>query len=107
MSDLEDLLALHIRAAGLPEPEREVIYLPGRRFRADFCWRPYKLVAEVQGGTYAHMAHSTGAGIDRDYTKANLSMLAGWRYLQFSRRMIEDGTAIEYLSTILNAKEED
>jgi very-short-patch-repair endonuclease len=106
MSGLEDLLAVHIRAAGLPEPMREYRFLQGRKFRADFAWEKQRVLAEVQGGTYAHMAHSTGTGIERDYEKGNLANLAGWRYLQFSRRMIEDGTAIETLKTLLTETED-
>jgi len=102
MSELEDLLGLHIKAAGLPEPEREVVFLPGRKFRADFCWKEFKVVAEVNGGTYAHMGHSTGAGIERDYEKLDLANLQGWRLFFFTRRMIESGEAIKYLTKVLN-----
>jgi len=37
MSHLEDTLASHIKLLGLPEPIREYVAIPGRRFRWDFA----------------------------------------------------------------------
>ena len=101
MSQLEDLLLLQIRAAGLPEPEREVKAIPGRRFRWDFCWPDYKLAAEVQGGTFTYGRHSRPAGYHADCEKANLATLAGWRVLRFDRTMVEDGTALRMIEAAL------
>lgn len=105
-TELEDELFYQIEEAKLPTPEREVIFIPGRKFRADFCWKKFKVVAEVNGGTYAHMGHSTGAGIERDYKKLALANLHGWRLFYFTKRMIEDGFAIDVLTKILDTKEE-
>ena len=106
-TELEESLYWQIVEAMLPEPERDALYLKGRKFRADFLWRKQKVVAEVQGGTYAHMGHSTGKGLERDYTKCNLSMLAGYRYFQFSREMIENGFAIDCLTKALKNIEDN
>jgi very-short-patch-repair endonuclease len=105
-TELEDELYWQIVEAMLPEPERDVVYLKNRRFRADFLWRKQKIVAEVQGGTYQHMGHSTGKGLERDYTKCDLSMLNGYRYFQFSKKMIEDGFAIDCLTKAFQNGEE-
>lgn len=78
-TELEEALYWQIVEAMLPEPERDALYLKGRKFRADFLWRKQKVVAEVQGGTYQHMGHSTGAGISRDYAKSNCAQLRGWQ----------------------------
>ena len=51
--------------------------------------------------TYAHMGHSTGPGIARDYEKSNLAMLAGWRTFVFDRRMVEAGTALDVTAKAL------
>ena len=95
MSDLEDELMLQIQARGMPEPLRQHKFHPSRLWRADFAWPAYRVIAEVQGGTYQHMAHSTGTGIHRDYEKANSAQLMGYIYLQFDREMIEDGSAVD------------
>lgn len=106
MSELEDLLLFHIKVSGLPEPVREYVFLPGRKFRADMAYVEKKLLIEVQGGIYTKSAHNTGQGLERDYTKYNLANLCGWRVLQFSRSMIEDGTAVELIKTCLFESEE-
>lgn len=106
-SELEDLLLFHIKVNGLPEPAREYVFLPGRKFRADMAYVAEKILIEVQGGIYTKYAHNTGAGLERDYTKYNLANLRGWRVLQFSRSMIEDGTAVELIKKCLFDKEEN
>ncbi len=93
-TELEDNLFYQIEEAKLPTPEREKEFIKGRKFRADFLWRKQRVIAEVNGGTFRRMAHSTGEGIHRDYEKGDLATLAGWRYLNFYRTMIEDGFAI-------------
>ena len=86
-SQLEAELALQIRALGLPEPIREYRAIKGRKFRFDFAWLEQRLLVEVNGGTYTKGAHSTGRGIARDYEKANLAVLQGWRALSFDGTM--------------------
>jgi very-short-patch-repair endonuclease len=103
VSELEATLALHIRAAGLPEPEREARLIPGRRFRFDFAWpgaRP-PLAVEVQGGGWQHGKHHRPAGYRADCVKANLLTLAGWRVLRFDSTMVEDGTAVRQIEEAL------
>jgi len=106
-SELEDLLMFHIKVAGLPEPVREYTFLPGRKFRADLAYVEKKILIEVQGGIYTKSAHNTGMGLERDYTKYNLANLSGWRVLQFSRSMIEDGSAVEMIKKCLFEEEEN
>jgi hypothetical protein len=106
MSKLEDLLLFQIRAMGLPEPEREYRAIKGRKFRFDFAWTEphHRLLVEVQGGTYTKGAHSTGAGIARDYEKANLACLAGWRCLSFDGKAVKSGEAVEVIRKALEAE---
>jgi very-short-patch-repair endonuclease len=106
MSKLEDLLLFQIRAMGLPEPEREYRAIKGRMFRFDFAWTEpnHKLLVEVNGGTYTQGAHSTGQGIARDYEKANLAQLAGWRVLTFDCKAVKSGEAVEVIRQALEAE---
>jgi hypothetical protein len=92
---------LHIRAFDLPKPEREYRIVPDRRFRWDFVWPKHKLAAEIQGGVFVKGAHSTGTGITRDCTKANLAALAGFRCFFFTTGMVRDGSAIDALKRAL------
>jgi len=100
-SQLEAELALQIKALGLPEPIREYQAIKGRKFRFDFAWVERKLLVEVNGGTYAKGAHSTGRGIARDYEKANLAVLQGWRVLSFDGKAIKSGEAVEVIRQAL------
>jgi very-short-patch-repair endonuclease len=92
------LLAAH----GLPRPETEVCFIPGRRFRADYCWRAEQLIVEREGGIWRggrHPrtgvgGHSSGRGIARDMDKGNAAVLAGWRVLRFEPRALDSGAAI-------------
>ena len=103
-SQLEAELALQIKALGLPEPIREYQAIKGRKFRFDFAWLEQRLLVEVNGGTYTKGAHSTGRGIARDYEKANLAVLQGWRVLSFDGKSVKDGTAVEVIRKALEAE---
>lgn len=98
---LEELFALQVRLAELPSPVREYAAIPGRRYRWDFAWPEQRVLVEINGGTYAHMGHSTGIGIARDYEKNNLAVLAGWRTFAFDRRMVESGEAVTFVGKAL------
>jgi len=101
MNALEEMFALQCEQAGFPAPLREYAAVPGRRFRWDFAWTDARVLVEINGGTHAHMGHSTGTGIARDYEKSNLAMLAGWRTFVFDRRMVEAGTALDVTAKAL------
>jgi hypothetical protein len=44
---------LHLKAAGIPDPEREYRFDAKRRWRFDFCWPEQRLASEVEGGTWS------------------------------------------------------
>jgi very-short-patch-repair endonuclease len=64
--------------------EREVKFIPTRRFRFDFVHRPSKTAIEIQG----RGKHGTFKGLDIDYTKLNLAIVNGWTVFQLSNPMI-------------------
>lgn len=101
MSDLEDTLLCQIHAAELPEPVRELVFHKPRRWRFDFSWVDKKVAAECEGGTRSGGRHVRGTGYEADCEKYNAAALDGWLLLRFTRAMIEDGTAIETLETVL------
>jgi very-short-patch-repair endonuclease len=104
-SNLEELLLLLIRTEGLPEPEREYMFAKsiGRRWRLDFAYPEKRIGIEVQGGIYVRGAHSRGTGLERDYEKLNAAQMLGWDVYQFSRKMIDNGEAIETIRRVLEA----
>lgn len=103
MSDLEDELYQQIEDAGLPLPEREVRFAKPRRFRFDFCWPDRLLAAEVDGATWSGGRHARGSGIETDSEKYSIAATMGFRVLRFTRRMIKEGVALEFVRVALES----
>jgi hypothetical protein len=76
--------ALRLHGKDLPAPEREYVFAPPRRWRADFRWTG--LLVEVDGGTYAP-GGGRHAG-DKDKEKTNMAAVLGYRLLRFSPQQI-------------------
>lgn len=101
MSALEDLLAWQMRAAGLPEPVREAVFAPPRRWRFDFAW-PERLIAlEVDGGTRSGGRHVRGDGYEQDVLKLDEAAILGWLVLRVTGAMVQDGRALRLVQRIM------
>ena len=86
----------------LPEPKRQYKFHANRKFLADFCWSEYRLIVEINGGTWMRKSgHNTAVGIHRDYEKSNCAQLMGHTYLQFTRKELDDLTAIETVKAFM------
>lgn len=101
-SGLESHLALSMRAAGLPEPEREYRFHPTRKWRLDFAWPARLLAVEVEGGVYRGGGHTSVAGLKRDIEKSNALTLGGWRLLRFHGDQVRSGEATEIIRQALH-----
>jgi very-short-patch-repair endonuclease len=101
-SRLEETLALHLKASGLPEPVREFRFHPPRRWRFDFCWPDQRLAVEAEGGVYSGGRHVRGAGFEKDAEKYNAATIDGWRVLRFTGAMIKSGEALAQIEQALN-----
>ena len=104
MSQIEETFAFHIRAAGLPDPVREYKFHPMRKWRFDMAWPVQMLAIEVEGGTWSGGRHTTGSGFKSDCIKYNEATILGWRVLRVTGDMINDGTALKYAESAINAK---
>ena len=105
--DLADTLEFQLRAVGI-EAIREYKFCDTRKFRADICiiTDGKRLIVECNGGTWmAKSGHSSSVGIHRDYEKANLAQLLGYVYLQYTRKEIEDGSALSEIEQYLERSE--
>jgi very-short-patch-repair endonuclease len=89
----EETFALHCRAHGLI-PQREFQFDPKRKWRADFCFVPQKLIVEIEGGVWTGGRHTTGKGMTADIAKYNRATLMGYRILRYTPEMVMMGTAI-------------
>lgn len=93
MSKGEETLAMMLRAYGI-EHEREYVFAPPRKWRADFCVPSRRLLVEVQGGHWISGRHNRGAGYAADLERQNAAQLAGWVILQYTTEMVTSGEAI-------------
>jgi very-short-patch-repair endonuclease len=99
LSEGEELLALQCRAYGI-EFEREIQFLPPRKWRFDFLFAK-GIAVEVDGGTaFGKSSHSRGDGYENDCRKANAATIAGYRLLRFTTAMIQSAEAIDFLREI-------
>lgn len=105
-SQLEEEFVFQLRAAKLPEPEREYAFHDKRKWRFDFAWVELKIAAEVQGGIWSGGAHGRGTGIRRDYQKMNTAQTMGWKVYQFCTNDIDDGSALATIESVLNSYKE-
>ena len=88
--------------AGLPRPATEVLIVPGRDYRADYCFIQQRVIVEMQG----HKDHSSRKGLLRDWDKSNLAQAAGFRYFQFTPKQLASVETIEWLRMQLVANEQ-
>lgn len=67
-------------------------------WRFDFAWlAPYRLMIDIQGGTFTGKGHAGGKGYRNDCEKLNAAVLAGWHVLLYTTEMVEDASAIDEL----------
>ena len=100
-SALEDLFLFQMRAANLPQPEREHYFHPVRKWRFDFAWPDRKLAFEIQGGIWKGGRHVRGIGFEADCEKHAEAILLGWRVFTMTSGMVKSGRALEYLERAL------
>jgi hypothetical protein len=103
-SDLEIQFALSWEGLNLGITlEREYFPIKGRNYRLDFAHPETMVGVEINGGTWARrrQGHSTGSGIQRDYTKANYCQMNGWVVFLLDSKMVnghktKDGLSLNY-----------
>jgi hypothetical protein len=101
-SALEETFYLLCLAHGFPDPEREYLLVPGRRWRADFAWHDKLLAVEIEGGVWSNGRHTRGGGFTSDCEKYNEAQLLGWRVLRFTGEHLNNGYAMACLGRAWN-----
>jgi hypothetical protein len=101
-SKLEEQFAMQVRALGLPEPVREYVFAKPRRWRADFAWPDFKVLAECEGGSWINGRHTRGSGFEADLVKYNHAGLLGYAVFRFSGAAIKSGEAVRIIALALN-----
>lgn len=101
-SEIEEMLAVHIRADRLPQPVREYAFHPDRGWRFDFAWPELLFAVEVDG----HV-HRIRDRFERDREKGAHALMSGWRVLHVTGRQIRAGIAVRWVAALLTAKNPD
>jgi very-short-patch-repair endonuclease len=84
-SDLESMLLAIIVDAGLPTPvTQHEVHVDGRTYRLDAAYPEHRIAIEGDGFEF----HSGREQFERDRSRQNDLMLAGWVVLRFSWRQI-------------------
>lgn len=104
MSQIENLLATHLKNDRQPEPEREYKFSAFGKWRFDFAWPELMLAVEVDGGTWAGGRHSRGKGYERDCRKMNIGQLEGWMILRFTSDQVRSGHARGLIAAAIKAR---
>lgn len=93
-SELEELVVAVYRAAGVPEPERQVQIDPGDGapiVRADFAWRKQRVVLEADGYRF----HGPRPAFESDRRRDQRLTKAGWRVIRVTwRQLVEEPQAV-------------
>lgn len=101
-SEIEELLALQIRCAKLPIPDREYRFHATRRWRFDFAFIAHNLAVEVEGGVWSGGRHTRGAGFEADCEKYAEALLHGWRVLRVTGKQVKSGQALAWIEQLIN-----
>jgi hypothetical protein len=103
MSELERDFIFQLQAAQLPQFVTEYKFAAalGRQWRFDIAWPFYELAVELEGGVWSGGRHVRGAGFINDCDKYNAAALLGWRVLRFTRKHVDDGSALKIVEDAL------
>lgn len=103
-SDLERTLAQSIALHGLPEPERELMFHPTRKWRIDFSWPAVMLAVEIEGGAFSGPGHRSVGVFLKNIEKYNALTLLGWRLLRFHGDQVKSGEAVAIIKQALGVE---
>ena len=123
-TDAANEFAMQLKAAGLPEPEREYRFAAmatggtgkGVRsrlaqarlqdWRFDVAWPNALCAVEVDGGGFVNGAHNRGKHMESDCAKLSSAVAMGWRVLRVTPRQVRDGRALQWCEQALGVTRE-
>ena len=91
MSKLEDdFYSAWIKRNPNCVPERQYKFHPTRKYRADFAFPQYKVLVEIQGGSYTRGAHHTPKGYSQNCLRQIEATILGWRMIYFDTILMKN-----------------
>lgn len=89
-SSLESRFLALWQEAGGPPLAHDLVFYPGRRWRADFAHGPSRTLIEIEGGVWNHGRHTSPKGFMADAEKYLAATLAGWTVLRLTAPMLKE-----------------
>jgi hypothetical protein len=85
------------------EVEREFVFAPPRKWRADWRVKNTRILVEYEGGLFADnkIGHANVGGILRDIEKYNAAAIAGWIVIRVTPKFIPNGQALKWVEDAL------
>ena len=101
-----DIFIEHIKARGLPIPEKEARFHPIRRWRVDYLFRDQKLAVEQEGGSWIGGRHNRPIGYQKDMEKYNQLAMQGYWLLRFTPKEVSTGYAADVVKAWFEIRRE-
>jgi len=96
---VENLMNDQLIAAGIDGFERNVRFIPKRRFEADFYFKDLKLALEIDGGVFLPKSgHTSGEGYTKDRRRDQLALAHGIQTIRVTSNQVRSGEAIAFVS---------
>jgi len=101
-SRLETRFALYWRGLGGPELQREFVFHPERKWRADFAHLESRTIIEIEGGIFVAGGgrHNRAAGFIADAEKYLEAFLGGWSVVRLTAAQISAPTVERLIAAI-------
>lgn len=96
-------LIFQLAGYGIPAPEDEHAFCPGRRWRFDLAFPECMIGFELDGGSWSRGRHNRGAGFSQDASKLNEAAILGWLIVRATYDMLRDGSAASTLARAYRA----
>lgn len=106
---LEQLFDDQLKEAGFTGYERNVTFIPNRRFKADFWFKDLRLAVEVDGGIFMKRpsGHTTGVGYHSDRVRDQLALASGITTIRFTTPQVRNGEGVKYLQAYFPVREKE
>lgn len=106
---LEDILDKQLIDAGIGGYERNVVFVPNRRFKADFWFKKLRLAVEVDGGIFmkGRSGHTSGVGYHGDRVRDQIALSHGIMTVRFTTPQVRNGEAAEFIRAYLPVRERE
>lgn len=105
---LEDKMDEKLKEAGIGGYERNVKFIPKRKFEADFYFPDLKLCLECDGGVWLPKGgHTSGEGYSKDRERDVEALLNGILTIRYTSSQINSDYAIDTFKKIHAARSEE